>query len=120
MFFPHVRLGFSACRAVAGATHGSASGGPNNTTFFAKRNPPHKVNRYSGASSYQVCHLFSLSLRTSGLQVSGVVVMFFLITYQTAEATISDINFARQFSTKNRLIAFFMDIARESPMALRR
>ncbi len=36
--------------------------------------------------------------------------MFFLITYQTAQATISDINFARQFSTKKRLIMLFVAI----------
>ena len=36
--------------------------------------------------------------------------MFFLITYQTAQATISDINFARQFSTKKRLIVLFVAI----------
>jgi hypothetical protein len=40
--------------------------------------------------------------------MSGIVVMFFLITYQTAEATISDINFARQFSTKKRLTVVFI------------
>ena len=37
-----------------------------------------------------------------------MVVMFFLITYQTAHATVSDINFARQFSIKKRLTVFFM------------
>ena len=36
--------------------------------------------------------------------------MFFFITYQTAVATISDINFARQFSKKKRLTVFFMAI----------
>jgi hypothetical protein len=55
-------------------------------------------------------YLFSLSCRSSCLQVSGEAVMFFLITYQTAQATISDINFARQFSTKKRLTVLFMAI----------
>ena len=39
-----------------------------------------------------------------------MVVMFFLMTYHTAEATMSDINFARQFSTKKRLTVVFMAI----------
>ena len=55
-------------------------------------------------------YLFSLSCRSSCRQASGIVVMFFLITYQTAEATISDINLARQFSTKKRLTVLFMAI----------
>ena len=63
---------------------------------------------HSGASPYQIYYLFSLSCRSGCRQFSGVVVMFFLITYQTAEATISDINFARQFSTKKRLTVLFM------------
>ena len=75
-----------------------------------------------GASPYQVCYLFSLSCRSSCRHMSGMVVMFFLITYHTAEATISDINFARQFSTKNRLTVDFMAITqtvsdRTSPLA---
>ena len=37
-----------------------------------------------------------------------MVVMFFLITYQTAHATVRDINFARQFPMKKRLTALFM------------
>ena len=53
-------------------------------------------------------YLFRLSCRSSCRQGSGMVVMFFLITYQTAHATVSDINFARQFSIKKRLIALFM------------
>ena len=63
---------------------------------------------HSGASPYQVSYLFSLSCRSSCRHMSGIVVMFFLITYQTAQATISDINFARQFSTKKRLTVVFM------------
>jgi hypothetical protein len=55
-------------------------------------------------------YLFSLSCRSSCRQVSGMVVMFFLMTYQTAEATITDISFARQFSTKKRLTVVFMAI----------
>lgn len=45
--------------------------------------------------------------------------MFFLITYQTAQATVSDINFARQFSIKNRLTVPFMAII-QRPSGLRR
>src|SRR5215469_8541409 len=62
----------------------------------------------SRASPYQICYLLSLSCLSSCRHMSGIVVMFFLITYQTAQATISDINLARQFSTKKRLTVVFM------------
>jgi hypothetical protein len=43
--------------------------------------------------------------------------MFFLITYQTAQATINDINLARQFSTKKRLRLFFTTVVQRAPSA---
>ena len=52
--------------------------------------------------------------------MSGEVVMFFLITYHTAQATINDINLARQFSTKKRLKEFFTTVVQRAPSALLR